>query len=393
MDTRYFVVAGACLTQFTIIGLFFTNGLLMDVFEREFGWSRALVSTATSLGFVVMGVMAMFCGRLSDRFGPRLVLGIAGVSYGIGFALLSQINAPWQMLVIFGLFLGLGMSTHDVVTLSTIARWFKNRRGIMTGITKTGTATGQILVPPLAALLIAAVGWRDAVVMLGLAAILLLMLAAYLIRQPPKPVAPADGSAAPSDGLLFAEARRSGQFWRLCAMQFLFFPTLTTVPLHIVVHGIDMGMTPAVAAWLLSAIGAASIAGRLTIGGFSDRIGGRNAYILCFALLIAALSLLIVIKTPWPLFAVMVLYGIAHGGFFTVVAPTVAEYFGTKAHGAIFGVVLFFGTIGGAVGPVVAGKAFDIFGTYDLAFAGLAGMAVIGLLLAVSLPRPRPVAI
>ena len=91
---------------------------------------------------------------MNDRFGPRIVLAISGTAYGIGFILLSQVSAPWQMFVIFGVFMAMGLGAHDVVTLSTIARWFDKRRGIMSGVVKTGTALGQVMVPPLAALLL-----------------------------------------------------------------------------------------------------------------------------------------------------------------------------------------------------------------------------------------------
>jgi MFS family permease len=154
-DPRYKVVFGAWLTQFTVIGLLFSYGLLFKIFETEFGWSRTLLSACTSLAFLMMGVLAIFSGRLNDRYGPRAVLGVAGTLYGLGFALISQVSEPWHLFAIFGLLLGVGLSTHDVVTLSTVARWFQRRRGVMTGVVKVGTAAGQVAIPPLAALLIA----------------------------------------------------------------------------------------------------------------------------------------------------------------------------------------------------------------------------------------------
>ena len=133
-------------------------------------------------------------------------------------------------------------------------------------------------------------------------------------------------------------------------------------------------MTRPVAATLLTVIGGASILGRLTIGTFADRIGGRNAYVLCLVPLVTSLLMLMVADTYALLFAVVALYGVAHGGLFVVVAPTVAEFFGTRAHGAIFGGILFFGTIGGAIGPTMAGRVFDVTGSYEYAFATLALM-------------------
>ena len=389
MDPRYLTVFGACVTQFVIVGLLFSIGLFFDVFEQELGWSRTLLSGSTSLAVLVMGMLAFFCGRLSDRYGPAAVLGTTGLLYGIGFGLLSEIGEPWQLVALFGVFIGLGLSTHDVVTLSTIARWFERRRGMMTGVVKVGTAAGQMVLPPLTALLMAGLGWRNAVLALGVAAAVLLLAAALSMKRPPdsRPPGPRTGAGAPE----LVEVRRSRAFWTLCAIQFLFFPSLFTVPLHVAVHGMDLGMARTTAAALLTVIGGASIAGRLTVGAFIDRMGGRDAYVLCFVPLLVGLVALLVVETPWLLFPAVAAYGFAHGGFFTVVSPAVAELFGTRAHGAIFGGVLFFGTIGAAIGPIVAGRVFDVTGSYAHAFAGLAAMGALGLALAASLPPRRPV--
>ena len=178
MERRYIVVAGACLTQFTVIGMLFSFGLLFKTFEAEFGWSRMVLSTCSALAFLAMGILAIVAGRLSDRYGPKWVLGISGALFGFGFGLISLINEPWHLFVIFGVFIGLGMSTHDVVTLSTIARWFEGRRGLMSGVVKVGTAFGQIVLPPVTALLIVTLGWRPAVALLGVLAFVLLVIAA-----------------------------------------------------------------------------------------------------------------------------------------------------------------------------------------------------------------------
>ena len=87
-----------------------------------------------------MGVLA---GRLNDRIGPRVLLMVSGISFGIGYLLMSRIQALWQLYLLFGILVGIGLSTHDVITLSTVARWFVTRRGMMTGIVKVGTGVGQ----------------------------------------------------------------------------------------------------------------------------------------------------------------------------------------------------------------------------------------------------------
>ena len=384
MDKRYIIVAGACLTQFMVIGLLFSYGLFFKVFEEEFGWSRFVLSAAMALSFFMMGVLAMVAGRLNDRFGPKAVLSVSGVIFGVGVALFSLVSEPWHLFVLFGVFVAIGMSTHDVVTLSTVARWFDRKRGLMTAITKVGTAVGQFSIPPLAAWLILGWGWRDAIVVLGIASGLVLLIAALMMKAPPRA---ASGQGAAAEGTSFAEARRGRIFWTMCLIQAMFFPCLMTIPLHIPVHGTDLGLELDEAAVFLMVMSAASVVGRLAVGTMTDRVSGRVAYLMCFVPLTLSIGSFVLIETVAPLYVALAVYGFAHGGFFTVVSPTVAGYFGLRAHGAIFGVVLFFGTIGGSIGPILAGRIFDVTGSYDLAFTILTCMATLGLLLSLTLPR------
>ena len=387
-DNRLLIVLGACLTQFTTIGLLFSYGLFFKTFEAEFGWSRTLLSSCTSIAFLVMGILAIYGGRLADRYGPRIVLGVTGALGGIGYVLMAQISEPWHLVAIFGLFIGVGMSSHDVVTLSTIARWFDKRRGTMTGIVKVGTAAGQFAVPLIAAFLMIHYGWRTALVIMGISGTVILLFAAALIKNPPVAKS-ASNEAANANGGGFKEARRTRAFWMLCAIQFLFFPTLTTIPLHIVVHGMDLGMSAVIAATLLSTTAAASVIGRVSLGVVIDKIGGKNAYIMCLIPVIVALVSLMFITNTTLLYVVVAVYGVGHGGLFTVVSPTIAEYFGLKALGGLFGIVIFFGTIGGAVGPVFAGYVFDTTGSYFIAFATLTVLATLALVTAIMLPAPK----
>lgn len=384
VEKRYQVLFGACLTQFTVIGLLFVFGLFFNPLQDEFGWSRTFLSSAPSLAFFMMGVLAILAGRLSDRFGPRIVLSVAGIAYGVGFLLLSQISAPWHMYAIFGVFMAMGLGAHDVVTLSTIARWFEKQRGIMSGVVKSGTALGQVALPPLAALLLITFGWRQALVILGVGAIILLLFAAWSMDRPP--VSASAHAQGPQDGTTFANARGGRVFWTLCAIQFTFFPSMMTVPTHLPVHGTDLGMTTTTAATLLSILGATSIGGRLAVGFLSDKIGSKRAFLMCFAILLTALLAFCFVQAHAFLFVVVAIYGFSHGGLFTIVSPLVAEYFGMREHGAIFGTILFFGTIGGAIGPILAGWIFDTFSSYQLAFTTLAGLAAIGLILVLTLP-------
>ena len=162
---------------------------------------------------------------------------------------------------------------------------------------------------------------------------------------------------------------------------------MMTIPLHIVAHATDLGMSKERATLVLSLLGAASIGGRLLVGHLIDRFGARVILSTCLASLLTSLVILRLTDSPYWLFPIALIYGVSHGGLFTAVSPSVAEYFGMRSHGAIFGTVLFCGTISGAAGPVVAGMLFDRFNSYDLAFTILAVLATTGMLLALSLPK------
>jgi MFS family permease len=396
----YRIVAACFVVQGVVIGSMFAYGVFFPHFEAEFGWSRATISGASSLAFVVMGVLAIAAGKLNDTIGPRVLIAVSGLFFGVGYASLSGLQASWELFLFYGVLAGIGYSTHDVVTLSTIARWFVRRRGTMTGIAKVGTGIGQVLVPTIAAALIAALGWRSAAFIMGVVSLVLVLIAARMMRRDPHSIGqhpdgdPVVVGNAPRDlresGMTLGEAAATRQFWILCAVQLAVFFCLLTVMIHIVPHATDRGVAPAVAATILSTIGAISIAGRLTIGTLIDRLGGRRSLAMCFAVLLASLVLLQVAEATWALFLFAAIYGFAHGGFFTVMSPAVAEYFGTGSHGVIFGIVLFSGTIGGAVGPLLAGGLFDSTGSYDTAFLILAGFSLFGLLVTAALPSMKP---
>jgi len=199
----------------------------------------------------------------------------------------------------------------------------------------------------------------------------------------------AAGTAMPSDesGLTLAEASRTRQFWTLCVGEFTIFACLLTIVVHIVPHARDLGLPPAAAAGVLATIGGVSMLGRFTMGTVNDGIGGKRSLITCFIILIAGLVLLQLSSGAWMLFCFATIYGFAHGGLFTVMSPTVAELFGTGSHGLLFGLVLFSGTLGGAIGPLMAGRIFDLTGSYRLVFIILTAMALVGIVLITTL-RP-----
>ena len=405
--SRYFygynIVAAGFAIQAVSIGALFAYGVLFKEFQAEFGWSRATISGASSLAFFVMGAAGILAGRINDRIGPRILIALSGVSLGIGYLLLTYMQKPWQLYLFYGLLVGVGYSTHDVITMSTVARWFVKRRGMMSGIVKVGTGCGQLVVPLIATVLIGAIGWRYSCFIIGATALGALVAVAQVMRRDPHSAGllPDGGSGAPEGtfmpvdegGFSLHEASRMRQFWTLCFAEFAIFSCLLTIIVHIVPHSRDLGLSPTIAAGVLSTIGGVSMLGRVTIGTVNDAIGGKRSLITCFIILIGGLVWLQLSHNALMLFLFAVLYGFAHGGFFTVMSPTVAELFGTGSHGLLFGIVLFSGTLGGAIGPLMAGRTFDLTGSYRLVFIILTAMAVLGFILITTLRLPKKDAI
>jgi MFS family permease len=390
-----YVVAAACFAiQATGIGTHIAFGVFFKPLLADFGWPRAALAGAHSMAFMLMGLLGIFVGRLNDRLGPRVVMTVTALLFGLGLFLMSKINAVWQAYVFYGFILGMGMSSVDVIALSTTARWFERRRGTMTGIVKVGTGAGQMSIPFAASMLIAAYGWRTSFMILALFAVLMLAGAGQLLRRDPsqRGLLP-DGDTqtgtkapgTPERGLALQEAIRTRQFWIICFANLTVVFALMSILLHITPHAMDIGHPAKTAAGILSAIGGASMAGRLSIGFAADRAGNRNCMIFCLSILISAFLWLQVAKPLWMLYLFAAFYGIGHGGFFTLISPLVAEHFGIRSHGVLFGIVAFAGTIGGAMGPILAGRFFDITGSYRGAFWTCTALLLTGLGLLLSL--------
>ena len=388
------VIAAACFgIQAIGIGTYFTYGVLFNPLLDEFGWSRASISGASSMAFLLMGFLGIGVGRLNDRFGPRALMTVSGVFFGLGYFLMSRLESIWQLYLFFAIIFGIGLSTVDVIALSTIARWFIRKRGIVTGIVKVGTGAGQMIIPFLASIFIIRYGWRNSCVIIGL--VILVAIAQLLRRDPSQMGLSPDGNASGStqwpvydaDGLSLQEAIRTRQFWTMCAAILAIVYCLMTVMVHIVPYAHEINVSPTRAAGVLSTIGGVSMASRFISGLAIDRIGSKRVMMICFILLIAVLLWLQIAAKLWMLYLFAVFYGLAHGGFFTSFSPIVAEFFGIKSHGVLFGITMFCGTFGGALGPVMAGYVFDATGRYAAAIWLCSGVSLLGFVL-VALLKP-----
>ena len=154
---------------------------------------------------------------------------------------------------------------------------------------------------------------------------------------------------------------------------------MTAILMHVVPHAIDLGISPSNAANILATVGAMSIAGRFVMGAAADRIGNRAALLACFACMITGTVWLQIADSFWMLFIFAAVHGFAHGGFFALIAPVLADYFGTRDQGVILGIVIFISNVGSSIGPVLAGLVFDVTGSYQVVFVLLTLLSSGGL--------------
>jgi MFS family permease len=394
----YTIVAACFLIQGIGIGSFIAYGVFFPSLIDTFGWSRTMISGASSMALLLMGFMGILVGALNDRFAPRIIITVTGVILGGSYLLLSQMNAVWQLYLFLGLMTGIGLSSIDVIALTTTSRWFTARRGVMTGLVKVGTGAGQLIMPFLAGVCLTRLGWRIAYIIIGLIVLVFIVGAGQLLRRDPSRMGQVpDGRNNPHDsvasgvesGLSFTEALRCPPFWMLCALNLLAVASMFTILVHIVPHASDLGIVTLQAAGILSTIGGVSMLGRLSVGFAIDWIGSQKCMKTCLVILIASFIWLQMSRDVWMLYAFATIYGIAHGGIFTVISPMVAELFGIRSHGALLGIVVFGGTVDGAIGPILAGLVFDLTRSYHLIFMALIVLATLSLFLTLLLRPAR----
>jgi len=394
----YNIVASSFVIQAIGIGTIHTFGVFFKPLLAEFGWSRAALSGSYSIATIISGSLSILVGRLNDKLGPRVLITIASF-LGLGFILMSRLSSTWQLYLFYGVFVGIGLSSIDIVSISTLMRWFVRRRGMMTGIVKAGTGIGQLVIPLMASIFITVYGWRTSYIIIGIAVIVLLISIGQLLRRDPASMGLLpDGdkesqTASPNPaetGFYLHKSLRTRQFWTICLAYFATMFCLFTVVVHIVPHATDIGLSSTAAAGILSTIGGISVVGRLITGIAIDRIGNKLVMIICFILLISAFLWLQLAREPWMLSLFALVYAFAHGGLFTMMSPIVAEYFGLRSHGSLFGIVLFSSMLGGAIGPIVAGHIFDITESYRLAFwaCTVVGTTALGLVLPLRKTKP-----
>jgi len=371
----WLVVAAAFAVTFVGFGSAYTFSAFVGSLQQDFAASRGSVSLVFSLaGFLYFG-LGIVSGPLADRFGSRRLALIGMILTGAGLALAGVARSLAEVYAAYGLGIGLGVGCSYVPAIGAVQRWFVRRRGFASGIAVSGIGVGTLVMPPLAALLIAALGWRDAYLALGLLAALVGGGTALLIENDPRDrgLGPdgdppqAGSSTSGAHGASVREAVTSRRFLGLYAACLICSFGLFVPFVHLVPYALDHGIAQASAVLLLGIIGVGSTAGRFFLGGLADRLGRRLALLAMFVGMALALAVWAASTGFWALAAFAFAYGVFYGGFVALLPALVMDYFGGRNVSGIIGILYTSVAFGTLIGPSAAGFAFDISHSYRLA--------------------------
>jgi OFA family oxalate/formate antiporter-like MFS transporter len=373
----WFVVAAAFAVMFVGFGSAYSFSAFVDALQNEFAASRGSVSLVFSLaGFLYFG-FGVLSGPLADRWGARPLAVVGMVLVGTGLVAAGFARSLTEVYVAYGLGVGLGIGCSYVPVVGTVQRWFVKRRGFASGLAVSGIGVGTLVMPPLAALLIETLGWRNAYFTLGILAAVVGIGMSMLIEHDPRnrglapdghplPAGESPAQALRPTGATVREAIRSRQFivlYTACTIASfgVFVPFV-----HLVPYAMDHGIPTTSAALLLGAIGVGSTAGRFFLGGLADRIGRPVAHLMMFIGMALALLTWAASSTLWALAVFAFVYGVFYGGWVAVMPAIVMDYFGGRNVSGIIGALYTSVAFGTLIGPAAAGFAFDISGSYTI---------------------------
>lgn len=412
------VAAVAFLALVGAAGFRAAPGVLMVPLQNEFGWSTTVLSAAVSINLVLFGVTAPFAAALMERFGIRTVTSVALVLIGAGSALTVLVNQSWQILLTWGLLIGLGTGSMALVFAATIANtWFARSRGLVIGILTAGSAAGQLVFLPFIAMLAQDPGWRQASLLIAAGALAVVPLVLKFLKNSPADagVLPygAEPDAGPSAGgpetaaepAEPAEPRRNAAvralqvlkraskvrtFWALVAGFAICGATTNgLIGTHFIPSAHDHGMAETTAAGLLAVVGIFDIVGTIASGWLTDRYNPRillAVYYQFRGIGLLVLPLLLSATVQPSMIVFVVIYGL---DWVATVPPTAAicrQVFGADGS-VVFGWVFAAHQLGAAAAALAAGAIRDATGQYTYAWFGAAAMCTIAAVISATIRK------
>jgi len=384
-----------------------TPGVLFLPLEREFHWSRSTVSLAVSVNILLYGLVGPFAGALMQRLGVRRTTMFALTLLAAGVSLATLVRQPWQLVLLWGVVVGLGSGMVALVLGATIVnRWFVARRGLAMGILTASTATGQLIFLPLLASVIERQGWRFGILLVASPVALMIPIVFALLREQPADLGiPAYGGTAGAAPTLapanpariaiaaLADGLRSRDFW-LLTLTFVICGASTNglVGTHLIPAAHDHGIPEVRAAGLLAIMGIFDLAGTTASGWLSDRWDSRRLLAWYYGL--RGLSLLFLpfaLGAPGTaLWVFAVFYGL---DWIATVPPTVklaTDAFGSARAPVMFGWIAAGHQVGAALTALTAGWVRTTLGDYQVAFWTSGGLCLVAALLALQVRGRTP---
>jgi MFS family permease len=359
-----------------------TGAVFFPALLKHFGWSRAYLSTLGSSGAIAAGLAGPLVGWLLDRFDARRVMAVGIVTTALAFLGASRADS-YSALLIANIAIGIGVTAATVIPCSLIlSNWFGARRGLAMGLTFAGTSLGGVGMTIVANWIIARGGWRSGYVAVAIPMLVVVVpLVLLAVKTRPAgasiPVHTREERTALLPGLEMNEAIRTRSFWMICAAQFLFACSAAGAGLHLIAFLIGVGYTANLAAGALSALFLFTSIGKLAMGMFADRVSARAALTVNFAGSMLGMLALIGAHRGVLLVLFGVLYGLTMGAPLVLMPMVMAESLGLKRLGSVMGITGIFATIGAAIGPVVAGRVFDVTGSYAAALTLFVAMLLV----------------
>ncbi|MBZ9958769.1 MFS transporter [Mesorhizobium sp. BR1-1-14] len=392
LSYRWVIVAAGALMSCVAIGTMFSLAIFLEPMALDTGWSRAGISSAMTLNFLVMGLGGFAWGALSDRFGARIVVTIGAVLLGLALVLASRAGSLITFQITFGVLVGLAASAFFAPMIALTTGWFDTNRGLAVSLVSAGMGVAPMTISPFARWLISAYEWRTAMFDIGIMAWVLLLPAVLLVRQPPKPVLADTGSSpvAEGAGLSVGQALRSPQFIVLGLTFFACCAAHSGPIFHMVSYAMLCGVAPMAAVSIYSVEGLAGLGGRLLYGVLADRLGVKPVLIAGLLIQAVVIAAYLSISQLDQFYMLAVVFGATYGGVMPLYAVLAREYFGQRILGTVFGAATMLSSLGMALGPLAGGMVFDAYANYQWLFIGsaLIGLGAAGIAIAFP-PLPR----
>jgi predicted MFS family arabinose efflux permease len=350
--------------------LVYTFGVLLKPLAEEFAWSRESVSAAFGIAAMTVAACSPPLGFLFDRVRPARIIVPCLIVFGAAFASLSLLTPRlWHLYAIFFVLGVVGNGTAQMAYSRAVSSWFVRRRGTALAVMMSGGAVGAIVLPPAAEALIQSVGWRQACVVLGaLVVVGGVPIVARFIRERPVD----HGTAAVSEGATVREGVTSPVFWILVIVLFAQSIAQNGALTHMAALLTDRGVPARGAALALSAMGAASLVGRLSTGWLLDRFFAPRVGFCLLSIAALGTYLLAGAQSLTVGVTAAALIGFGMGAEADVTPYILSRYLGLRSFAMLYGFTWTAYAIAGAVGPILMGRAFDATGSYTALLTQLA---------------------